>query len=339
MPTTVTSTIGTGGDYTTVQAWEDASPANLVTDDKIWKGLCKNQEFSVAGTALTVSGSTVDSTRYKELTTDTGASFRNNANVQTNALRYNSANGAAIKSTNSYATCIVVSENYFRISNLQVAATGAPGTSITASGRTGVVCDGCIVESNSAAGMTWYGSSAVLSNTLVIQRRGTGSSNYVITFGNGGTVVNCTLVGPSDLATKPANAFGGVNYGSATLKNTAVFGCTALEDSSTTFTYSGNATDLASPPSGWTGSLTYSSQFQTVTTASSDFRLKSGANLIDACTADTTLAPIDIAGTTRATGASQADIGAWEFVSAGGSFLGAWARNSTTIVGSGLPGG
>ena len=38
MPTTTTKTIGSTGDYSTLQAWEDACPANLVTADEIWRG-------------------------------------------------------------------------------------------------------------------------------------------------------------------------------------------------------------------------------------------------------------------------------------------------------------
>jgi hypothetical protein len=58
-------TIGSGGDYSTLQAWEDASPANLVTDGNIWRGLMLSGfNASASGTILTIAGSTVDSTHY-----------------------------------------------------------------------------------------------------------------------------------------------------------------------------------------------------------------------------------------------------------------------------------
>jgi len=42
MPTTTVKVIGTSGDYTTIQGWEDACPANIVTTDEIWEGQLKN---------------------------------------------------------------------------------------------------------------------------------------------------------------------------------------------------------------------------------------------------------------------------------------------------------
>jgi hypothetical protein len=104
MPTTVTKIIGTGGDYTTIAAWLAACPANLVTADQIWQGKLKNQTFNEA---VVFSGITTDATRYIELTTDTGASFRDNASVRSNALRYNASNGAAITSSDASNTGVI----------------------------------------------------------------------------------------------------------------------------------------------------------------------------------------------------------------------------------------
>src|SRR3990167_4881646 len=65
----------------------------------IWEGQCQNEEFVSATTLLTIAGSTSNSTSYKHITTIEGASFRNNANKLTNALRYNSSNGCGIRCT------------------------------------------------------------------------------------------------------------------------------------------------------------------------------------------------------------------------------------------------
>ncbi len=67
MPTDVIKTIGQTSspitpDYSTLQAWEDASPANLVTADQRWIGECLDQGTFTG--ALTISGTTVDATRY-----------------------------------------------------------------------------------------------------------------------------------------------------------------------------------------------------------------------------------------------------------------------------------
>lgn len=64
MATDVVSSIGTAGTYTTLQAWEDACPADLVASDQRWIGELKNQEFTSGSTVLTIAGQTTDSTLY-----------------------------------------------------------------------------------------------------------------------------------------------------------------------------------------------------------------------------------------------------------------------------------
>lgn len=73
-------------------------------------------------------------------------------------------------------------------------------------------------------------------------------------------------------------------------------------------------TDQASPPTGFS-QVTYTSQFQGTTASALDFRVKSGANLINTGTSDSTNGATDIAGTSRPAGSGW-DIGSWEFVSA-----------------------
>ena len=110
----------------------------------------------------------------------------------------------------------------------------------------------------------------------------------------------------------------GLNYsGGSTLKNCAAFGfATAVayaNSSGATFTTC--ATDQASPPTGWTGSVAFSTAtFLNVTSGSEDLRLASGSALIDAGTTDATNMPLDIFGTSRPTGSAY-DIGPHEYVS------------------------
>jgi len=146
MPTTVVNTIGTGGDYTLPQAWEDDCPANLVTADEIWRGEVLNQEFSGAGNRLTISGQTTDETRYVDLTAQAGASFADHADKLTNPLRYNSAVGAAITQSSSYATAVIITTPYTRISRLQIGATG--GNQTAGLSTTDTIIDQCIVQGN-----------------------------------------------------------------------------------------------------------------------------------------------------------------------------------------------
>lgn len=63
MPTIVTSTIkSSGGDYTSLNAWEAAKQGDLVTADQVQKAEC--YAFDEGGGDIVVDGSTTDSTRY-----------------------------------------------------------------------------------------------------------------------------------------------------------------------------------------------------------------------------------------------------------------------------------
>ena len=325
MTTTTVKTIGTGGDYTTLQAWEDASPANLVTSDVVWQGQCLNQEFfSSSAALLTVSGTTTDATRYKELTTYTGASFVDNASVQTNALRYNASNGAGIRSTYAWAGPIGVSESYFRISKLQISATTAVGFNGT--GTTGLVIDKCIVENSGTTNeaLKTYGSGTI-KNTLIVGR----STGVIALLSNGTSAYNCTFVRTGSSTSNILNG----SYSTSTFKNCAFFGgATTLAGGGTTKTYTTCYTDTASPPSGCT-TVTYDtstgSGFENKTDATRDFRIKTGSALIDVGTTDTTNAANDIVGTSRPQGSAY-DVGAWELVSGAATHT-----TSGTLVGGG----
>ena len=313
MTTTTVKTIGTGGDYTTLQAWEDASPANLVTADEIWQGQCFNQEFfSSSAALLTVSGTTTDATRYKELTTYAGASFVDNANVQTNALRYNASNGAGIRSTYAWSAPVAVNESYFRISKLQILAGTA--SAFNGTGTTGMVMDKCIVENSGVSNeaLKTYGACTV-KNTLVVGR----STGVVALLSNGTSAYNCTF---ARTGSSTSNIFNG-SYSTSTLKNCAFFGgATTLAGGGSSKTYTTCYTDTASPPSGCT-TVAYDtstgSGFENKTDATRDFRIKSGSALLDVGTTDATNGANDIAGTARPSGSAY-DVGAWELVVAGG---------------------
>lgn len=306
MPTTVTKTIGTGGDYSTLQAWEDACPANLVTADQIWRGEVKNQLFSSSGALLTISGQTTDSTRYVELTTASGASFADNANVRTNALRYNSSNGAAIATSGGYVNVVTISTAYTRMSKLQIQNTS--GQLVTGANCT---LEQMIVECNWSP-IKVNSSPLTLKNCLVILKRSSADHGIDAAVGTL-TVYNCTIVRPSNYT---AAGFGveGV-YGTITVKNTAIFGFSAF--SRGTATQNNNATDLASGAgTSSQTSLTYSSQFENASAGSGteDFRAKSGGALVDnGVDLSGSGVTTDISGTAR--GATY-DIGAWEYANA-----------------------
>ena len=317
MPTTVTKSIRTdgAGDYTTLQTWDDAAPANLVTADQIWRGECTvaTDEFVTVGATLTVSGSTTDATRYKELTTGAGASFRDHASVQTNALKYNASNGVGIRSSEQYASTISVSEANFHMSKLQVQHNVVTQANRALfSGANTTVLDGCIFENLANSGAIRLDGTGTVSDCLMIKRiSGTGP---LLTTINGAAFINCTFVQPDDLATMPTNLLD-CRYSTHNFKNCAIF----AGDSTKAIGGNTSFTTCYTDVTGTTGltQVTYANQFQNINDATRDFRLKSGADCINNGTTDSTNAPIDIAGTARPSGSAY-DVGCWEFVAAAG---------------------
>lgn len=341
MPTTVTKSIGTSSrDYSTLQSWEDASPANLVTADQVWKGECYNDsEFTGAATLLTISGQTVDATRYVWLTTATGQSFRDNANVQTNALRYNQSNGVGILSNNTTRTAVIsISTQYTVIEKLQVktTASGYAGSWPVTVGAANVTLKNCIFEDTDTAYNGYVVSAGQQSGFLMVNclvkghaQSNNGAANGVIAF-KFGEIVNCTIALTGTISSGNGLTGGSYDSGMGTVTNGAVFGFTGFR-SGTLGTFVTCATDLASAPSGVATSKTYSSQFENVTNGTHDYRAKSGGYLLDSGTTDSRASP-DIAGTTRPSGSAY-DIGCWELVSASPSaYIGARFQ----MIGSGI---
>lgn len=320
MTTTVVKTIGSGGDYTSLQAWNDAAPASLVTADEVWEGQCLTG-FSVSGATgivLTIGGSTTDATRYKILTTAAGAAFRDNPNALSNALTFNPANGVSISGSSYNSEILVINEAFARVNNLQVqntSTTTAPALKISAAN---VWIDGLIVDGQGGtfAGAPLYiaGAASLSTNLLVVQRSTAAASAVVIQGQSSGKLVNCTVVVPSDLS--PAS-FGLIepSYSSGiTVENCALFGGVATSAPSD-FTFITCANEHTSPPTGVIQvayNTTTGSGFEATTNSGSDFRIKSTSALIDAATADSADAPVDILGTSRPQGSAY-DIGAVEF--------------------------
>lgn len=330
MATTVVKTIGTGGDYSTLQAWEDACPANLVSADQIWQGQCKNQEFVVSGTVLTISGTTVDATHYVELTTEAGASFVDHANKATNALRYNKDNGAALRGSGAWVSAFNINQQYTRISKLQFSnsfdGSGAGLTIFAESGLTWF--DRCIVEGYGRSDITGIfklsGTGSVVSNCVLIQKNNLSTATIAMIAG-GASAYNVTLAAlgtTADIGIKVA-------YG-ATLTNVYVGNAT------TTFTSANTATNCytsqSSPPSGWTNAPFSTTTFENVTAGTHDLRLKSGSALINAGANSATYSPIDIIGTARTSGSY--DVGAWEYSAGGDTTAPTLSSASVTSVGT-----
>lgn len=311
-----TKTIGTGGDYSDLASWRAACPADLVSTTQTWRGELKNQNFAITA-GLTFAGVTTNSSYYVELTTEAGASFADNANKLTNALRYNASNGASISSGTAWVDVFTSGGALVKVSKLQISTTHNNSDIAITTSTGSFQFDQCILEtksSTSVGAVTLYNSGRI-SNSLIVNRRS--SSPGPCIKGTGWAAYNCTLAAT---AAAGANAIYTTDS-SATLKNCALFNYTAAHTGGGTPTYSYCGTDIASPPSGCTGSLTYASQFESVTDGSHDFRLKAGNSLANAGTTESTYAASDIIGTSRPQGAAY-DIGCWEAAAAGGAGIG-----------------
>lgn len=324
MATTVVRTIGTGGDYTTLQAWEDACPANLVTNDEIWRGevlwASSSDELVVSGTALIVSGQTVDATRYMELTAAAGDSFVDNANRLTNGLRYNASNGACIRKTGGFSDAINISSNYFRLSRLQFAADDGNSYEFKIVNPGGVV-ENCIFGGNGRVEVQLACSSTVPTMRNVLITSSAGNFGLVITgLYQPVNLMNVTIVRPSNIGSSGT----GLSLGFAentVVRNCAVFGFSTPYSAPVINTLTNFSTDSASIQTVNTmannlTSQTYANQFEQPSNSGGvmDFRTKAGAGLIDAGF-DTSGNGVtaDIVGTTRS---APYDIGAWEVASA-----------------------
>jgi hypothetical protein len=308
MPTTVVKTIGSGRDYSTLQAWEDAAPANLVTADQVWEGRVyaegggTNGEWTLSS-ALTISGSTSDSTRFKRLTAAAGASF---ADASSKVLRYDTAKGVAIRATANYTRTITVSESNTQINRLQVKVFQNNSQAIQVT-STNVKVYSSIIEGGSAnvsALLVTIGGSATVENCVLIGGRVLSEASP--------TWNNCTFLGNSSAGAFVYTGYGGLSV----FLNCAIFGYSS-QGSGVSSGSSYNATNLASfTGSSNVTSLTASSQFENSTYgASLDLRLKAGSALLDAGTS--TGAPTtDIYGTARPQGSAY-DIGAFELPASG----------------------
>jgi hypothetical protein len=315
------SDVVTGGTSGATCVLTSGTPDNVGV---IWEGQCQNQEFSGTGTQATLSGSTSSATAYKYLTTVAGASFRDHANVQTNALRYNAANGCGIRGTSNTTLTVSLVEANSRISKLQVTATGVDGRALNGSAAAQfidfMILEGVHTGTQNNNGILSLASSGTVRNTVIIQRA-SAADHIISTSGGSSFFYNVTVVAPDDLAAAPTSVFLSGASGTVTVQNCGLFAgdsTKAIKAGSATFDFTTCYSDI----SGTAGvtQATYASEFQNVNDATRDFRIKTGAAQVDTGTTDATNGAIDIAGTTRPQGLAY-DVGCWELAGpAGGAY-------------------
>jgi hypothetical protein len=320
-----TSDVATGGTSGATCIVSSGTPTDTGV---IWQGQLQNQEFSGTGVQLAVGGGTNSSTAYYHLTTVTGASFRDHASVQSNALKYDATLGAAIRGTSANTYTVNLADQG-RITGVQVTATGAGGRAILFEENNNVaqfcIFEGRYVGTNVAIGIiAWNGTTTATVKDCLIVERASAADHLIGTGTASPSFYNCTIVAPDDLATAPVSIFLSGASGTVTVQNCGLFagGDSPTAAGSATFNFTTCHGDDSTPAAGIT-TATFSSQFQNVNDATRDFRLVTGADMKDTGTTDTTNAPIDIAGTARPSGSAY-DGGCWELVqAAGGTYPGA----------------
>lgn len=268
--------------YDTWQLWDDAAASTLTST---WTGEQANVELTGK---VTISGSTASATNYKIMKCGSGASFKDNANAATNALRYNASNGAALKSTGNYDMTITVVDDYTVIQDLQITSTYASGIPLyinCSSNSIPTTVKNCIIEQGNTGGYFYavqVAKTVKMINCLIVNRSTQNNANrygvYIFTDTSAtGTCgfYNCTIVKPSGNAYSHA-IYKRATYGGApVVNNCAMFGFAG----STTGTFSSssgyNATDYSSAPgSNNQVSATYADQFEVVTDSTRDYRAK-----------------------------------------------------------------
>lgn len=305
MTTTVVKTIGAGGDYSLLQAWEDACPANLVAVDQVWQGEIKSATDGFSG-LLVVSGTTTDATRYKHLTAAAGASFIDNAAVQVNALRFNKSHGAWLEYVDGYNTCVNATEPYFRISRLQISCIHNNELPLVNTGGGGDVNQMIIAGGESNRGGVWV-DLGTCRNTLV---QGTTNNSASGVTGSRTTWTNVTVVNTSGTV-RPSAFQHYYNNPLTVIKNCAAFGYTNFENNNAPGTITNCITDSANPPSGCTAAPYSAATFISIVSGSEDFRPAAKSLLIGAGAPDLVNASLDIVGNRRS---SNPTVGAWEYL-------------------------
>jgi hypothetical protein len=321
---TVVKTIGTGTglnvtpDYTLIDSWDSyLNGLGTFTEDQVGRVLWASSanELTRLGT---LSGSTPSTFRiYLEAGDadgNAGGSFRDNVNKTTNALRYNSSNGACIHTTTAFDGLFATDPN-ITIRYLQIKKTISQDETVTAAvdfahgSNTGRVLDSCIVEyrtgngNNGAAIVILAG--ADLTNCLLLFPTGDSVQGVQMTgAGGNASMTNCVIAKTSANDDEGGTGLYFPSNHTNVVKNCAFFGWAFDTNGAGALTESYCATDLSSTTSGLAGtgsqySLTGTTEWESVTSGSEDFRLKSGSTKCKELGTSTGAPSTDIIGQSR----------------------------------------
>lgn len=147
MATTVTKTIkSSGGDYTSLSAWEAANQGDLVAADEIRRAECYDLSDT---TVLTINGSTTDATRYIDIVGATG---------DTPGMPYSTAS-YRLEPASADTALITISDDFVRVRRIQLKVTKSSGTSerygivtLTLAAGAQIYIEGVLIQGNIGSG-------------------------------------------------------------------------------------------------------------------------------------------------------------------------------------------
>lgn len=171
------------GDFSTIQAAEDACPADITAGgtNENWEMELFNEEFLDGEGSFNVGGITTDATHQLILRPVSGGGFADNANPASDALRYQPTLGASIRITTQYTQAINFggsSSVRMDIIGIQIKTTRTLAKCIDNPNHSQpIIIDGCILES-AGTGTTGNfiarigrstGTDSIVKNTVLIK--------------------------------------------------------------------------------------------------------------------------------------------------------------------------
>lgn len=295
-----TDLIGAGETYTNVLTWIAGIPATLTENER---GEHKNEQSTNSASDIVVSGFTMGGFSIT-LTAASGASFVDVVDPDTDAVRFDSANGAAVLLSGSCTKFRWA--NPITVSKLQFNKTSNYGENFFGDSVSGGTFDQLIVRATAGNGLFRCNSSV----EVTLDRSILYSTNNVpgIYFSGIGLAARNTLF---------ANLAGGStgflsSYTGARARNCPIMGYTTACSGTSSSSSANNATDLSAlSGTGFDAgtevlNVVLADAFENFTSGTEDFRLKSGSVLIGAGTS-TDAPSADIFG--RAWNSGTPDIG------------------------------
>jgi len=300
------NSIGSTGTYADIQAWLDDCPASLLED---WIGELQNEEHLV--TVTNTLGATTKNGYQVLLRCVSGGSLLDHADVLTSSPHYDTAKGACVRATTGYRNFQAAEPwdfhgimfDYVR-SNVGIGATGK-GTQ-------------CIFETQTSQTRGLVKTLGNIENSIIF------ASGGAVTTGNANARIrNCTIYGTGQ-PYAVANSYGAVGYDNCAFYNFLKIhqlgsgaGTLNLLNCFIELASWGDATQLST--TNCTVSVTIANEVESATGvwATTDLRLKGDTStvMLDGGFDNSSLYTVDVVGQTRD---ATFDIGAWEYVSAGG---------------------